>query len=65
VLIIHGRQDEIIPFWHGERLFELANQPKRSFWVEGAGHNNLKVVARTRYDQTLLAFRDSLKPQGP
>lgn len=60
VLIIHGRQDEVIAFWHGERLFELANQPKTHFWVEGAGHNNLKVVAGPDYGQVLVAFRKTL-----
>jgi fermentation-respiration switch protein FrsA (DUF1100 family) len=60
LLIIHGRQDEVIPFWHGERLFELANQPKTNLWVEGAGHNNLKPVAGKQYVQSMLAFRDSL-----
>lgn len=65
VLIIHGRQDEIIPFWHGERLFEMANQPKSNFWVDGAGHNNLKPVAGRKYAQTMLAFRDSLVTPAP
>jgi len=60
VLIIHGRQDEVIPFWHGARLFELANAPKTNLWVDGAGHNNLKPVAGARYVRALQAFRDSL-----
>ena len=60
VLIIHGRQDEIIPFWHGERLFEMANEPKTNLWVDVAGHNNLKPVAGTQYVKALEAFRDSL-----
>lgn len=64
VLIIHGREDEVIPFWHGERLFELANGPKMNFWVDGAGHNNLKPVAGQQYLQTMLAFRDSLGRPG-
>lgn len=61
VLIIHGRKDEVIPFWHGERLFELASAPKMSLWVDGAGHNNLKPVAGARYVQAVKAFRDSLR----
>ena len=60
LLIIHGRQDEVIPFWHGEQLFALANDPKMNLWVDGAGHNNLKPVAGTQYVKTLQAFRDSL-----
>jgi pimeloyl-ACP methyl ester carboxylesterase len=61
VLIIHGRQDELIPFWHGEKLFGMANDPKTNLWVDGAGHNNLKIVAGTQYVKTLQAFRDSLE----
>jgi alpha-beta hydrolase superfamily lysophospholipase len=60
VLIIHGRQDEVIPFWHGERLFEKANEPKMNLWVDRAGHNNLKRVAGPEYLRALHTFRDSL-----
>ena len=56
VLVIHGKRDEVIPFWHGERLFQGANQPKHSFWVESAGHNNLFEVAGSRYAQVLREF---------
>jgi fermentation-respiration switch protein FrsA (DUF1100 family) len=27
VLVIHGRSDGVVPFWHGERLFAMANAP--------------------------------------
>jgi fermentation-respiration switch protein FrsA (DUF1100 family) len=56
VLVIHGKRDEVIPFWHGERLFQEANEPKLSLWVEGAGHNNLFEVAGNRYGQALRDF---------
>lgn len=56
VLIIHGRQDDIIPLWHGEELYRLAPRPKRSLWVEGAGHNDLMAVAGKRYWDTMHAF---------
>lgn len=56
VLVVHGKRDEVIPFWHGERLFQEANEPKLSFWVEGAGHNNLFDVAGVRYEQVLRDF---------
>ncbi|HEV2905322.1 MAG TPA: alpha/beta hydrolase, partial [Pyrinomonadaceae bacterium] len=60
LLIIHGRQDEVIPFWHGEQLFGIANNPKTNLWVDGAGHNNLKIVAGAEYARALKAFTDSL-----
>src|SRR5262245_1674034 len=27
ILIIHGANDSVIPLWHGQRLFDVANQP--------------------------------------
>lgn len=56
VLIIHGTKDEVIPFWHGEMLFQEANEPKLSLWVENAGHNNLSQIAGKRYEQVLKEF---------
>lgn len=56
VLVIHGNQDEVIPLWHGKRLFQEAYEPKLSFWVEGAGHNNLFDVAGSHYGQALKEF---------
>ena len=60
VLVIHGRRDEVVPFSHGEELFSRANEPKFSLWVDGAGHNDLQVVARDRYLQALRDFAAAL-----
>ncbi|APB35214.1 hydrolase of the alpha/beta superfamily [Gloeomargarita lithophora Alchichica-D10] len=38
VLIIHSPQDEIIPFHHGQKLYEAANEPK--FFLEIHGNHN-------------------------
>lgn len=48
-LIVHGRKDTIVPFSHGEELFEKATGPKLNLWVEGAGHNDLFAVAGVKY----------------
>lgn len=45
VLVIHGRRDGVVPFFHGERIFAGAREPKRNLWVEGAGHNDLWSLA--------------------
>jgi fermentation-respiration switch protein FrsA (DUF1100 family) len=42
VLVIHSRQDDIIPFVHGERLFAAARDPKQ--FLEIAGSHNEGVV---------------------
>ena len=39
VLIIHSTDDEIIPFSHGDRNFQAANEPKRLIKLSG-DHNN-------------------------
>jgi fermentation-respiration switch protein FrsA (DUF1100 family) len=48
VFIIHGTQDEVVPFWHGQDLFLALEQSWRAkpFWVEGAGHNNIEALLR-------------------
>lgn len=56
VLIIHGKDDRVVPFWHGEKLFKMANEPKLKFWVDGAGHNDLFWVAGTRYWDIIREF---------
>ena len=56
VLIIHGTQDTVINISHGRALFAAANEPKQSLWVEGANHNDLEIVAGSRYADSLAAF---------
>lgn len=48
VFIIHGTQDEVVPFWHGQDLFMAIPQAWRArpFWVDGAGHNNIEALLR-------------------
>jgi dipeptidyl aminopeptidase/acylaminoacyl peptidase len=48
VFIVHGTQDEVVPFWHGEQLFMALKQEWRAkpFWVDGAGHNNIEALLR-------------------
>ncbi len=56
VLVIHGTADTTIPFRHGEALFAAASEPKRSFWVPRAGHNDLYFTAGAEYDKQLRDF---------
>jgi len=48
VLIIHSRDDEIIPFEQGRKLFELARKPKHFLELRG-GHNDGFLVSGQRY----------------
>ena len=55
VLVVHSRDDEIIPFGHGLRLFEIAREPKRLLELRG-GHNDGFLVSGQRYLDGLDAF---------
>jgi fermentation-respiration switch protein FrsA (DUF1100 family) len=41
LLIMHGENDPAIPIRFGERLFSMANEPKRFVRFTGGGHDNL------------------------
>jgi uncharacterized protein len=38
ILIMHGKVDNIVPFYMGERMYELANFPKFSYFTEYDDH---------------------------
>ena len=63
ILIIHGTKDKVIPFWHAEKLLQLANPPKTLFSIEGGAHNfhaNMTEQARNSYFSAISKFTKSL-----
>lgn len=61
IMIVHGTEDRIVPFEMGEKLYELAPQPKRFIRVEGGSHHNLSYAAFEEYRRTLTElFRVNL-----
>lgn len=64
-LVIHGTRDEVIPFGHGERIFRAFPPGQaRSWWVEGAGHNDLMWVAGERYWTEVASFLGQVTGAG-
>lgn len=55
VLVVHSREDEIIPFHHGVALHDAANAPKELLEIRG-GHNDGYWVSGDRYIRGLDAF---------
>ena len=41
LLVMHGTEDRVIPFHHGEKLFDAASEPKWHRWFEGGLHHDL------------------------
>ena len=38
VLVMHGEADQIVPFWMGQKIYEMANQPKYSYFTKSDDH---------------------------
>jgi len=55
VLIVHSRDDEIMPFSHGRRLFEMASEPKKFLEISGT-HNEGFITSGKDYEKGLNAF---------
>lgn len=63
VLIIHGRQDEVVPFSQGMKLYEAANAPKTLFEVKSGQHGNSLSKDGGAYRKRLLHWLETtLKP---
>jgi abhydrolase domain-containing protein 17 len=60
ILIVHGKEDQIIPVWHGEKLYESANEPKQMRIIEEAGHNNIMMVGGKPYKEAIKEFSLSI-----
>ena len=46
ILIMHGEADKIVPFWMGKKMYELANNPKFSYFP--------------KYDDHMMDFNEDL-----
>ncbi len=62
VLIIHSRDDELIPFNHGRELFDLARQPKSFLELRGS-HNDGFLISGQHYIEGLDSFITGLLPR--
>lgn len=62
LLVLHGRQDSTVPFWHGEALAAAA-PGSRHLWIDDAHHVNLWDVAGERFWKALDDFAHS--PEKP
>jgi len=55
ILIIHSRDDEIIPFRHGEAIFASANEPRTLLTIRGT-HNDAFLLDERAYVAGLRTF---------
>jgi len=57
IVIVHSRNDEVIPFTHAEINFERANQPKKFIELRG-GHGNGFLLSERAY---VAGLQDALQ----
>jgi fermentation-respiration switch protein FrsA (DUF1100 family) len=55
VLVVHSRHDEMIPFSQGQRLYEVAGEPKEFLEIQGT-HNEGFLTSGKLYEQGLEGF---------
>ena len=55
IFVAHSRDDEIVPYAHGRRLFEAAREPKEFLEMRGS-HNEGLVFARKEWMAQLGSF---------
>jgi uncharacterized protein len=55
VFVAHSPQDEIVPFVHGQDLFQIASEPKQFLTLQG-GHNDGFIFMREEWVMLLGAF---------
>jgi len=58
IFLMHGTKDNIVPFWHSERLNELFKEKCRTkpFFIKGMGHNQIHSVLRPVLIRRLRQF---------
>ena len=60
ILVVHSRDDEIIPFHHGESIYNAANEPKTFLELRG-GHNDAHATSEAIYRDGIQAFLNRTK----
>jgi fermentation-respiration switch protein FrsA (DUF1100 family) len=65
ILVVHSRDDEIIPFHHGEAIFASANDPRTLLAIRGT-HNDAFLQDESAYIRGLRTFLSGLSaPASP
>jgi len=64
LFVIHGKQDRVVPFFHGQQIYNAATVPKQSFWINNAGHNDIFMVDQKNLWEKIKNFTSSLNEKN-
>ncbi len=62
LVVFHGTLDEVLPAAMGRAVYEAACEPKELRLIDGAGHNDLIIVAADRFWIPFAEFLDRVAP---
>jgi fermentation-respiration switch protein FrsA (DUF1100 family) len=60
LLVVHGKQDEVVPFSQGKLLFDTAKEPKTLFEVEEARHGDALSRDEGAYRKKVIVWMDGV-----
>ena len=63
LLIIHGDRDPIVPPLHGQRLYDLAREPKQLWVIPGGGH--IQEFQSQIYRDRFVAYLTEVLSESP
>lgn len=66
-ILVHGTNDQIVPFHHSERLYETIPEEFRArpIYIEGMSHNNVHAQVRPLFCDRIAEFlEDSVWPKA-
>jgi len=63
LLIIHGDRDLIVPPLHGQRLYDLAREPKQLWVIPGGGH--IQAFQSQIYRDRFVAYLTEVLSESP
>ena len=63
LLIIHGDRDPIVPPLHGQRLYDLAREPKQLWVIPGGGH--IQAFQSQIYRDRFVAYLTEVLSESP
>jgi len=65
VLIIHGKKDQVVPFDHGEELYnnlvKAGNPEVDHLWLQKCGHNDIEFLAEQAFYDKLRDFVERIR----
>ena len=65
ILFIHAIEDEVVPAFMSQKLYDAAKGDKKLHWVEGGDHNNIAIEIDESQRQVMRQFIDGVRIPSP